>query len=85
MIAISEYKHTHEEIWKEGGRISLKLTGADAAVNMQWTGDIAITHGRWNRVTIEEFEVTVTDGDPSPSEIEVELSGRQVFADSFEY
>jgi hypothetical protein len=85
MIAISEYRHPNEETWKEGRRVTLKPSSADAGENTTWSGEIPMTHGRWNRVTIEEFELTIAEDDLYQNELELELSGRQVFADSFEY
>jgi hypothetical protein len=55
-----------------------------------WTGEITRTHGHFNRIVVEEFEVTgAFDSTRSLGHLslaaDIELYGRLVFTDSFEY
>jgi hypothetical protein len=87
VAAVSEHKVARDEPWKEGERVILSPTQHGQPHEMLWTGRIRKAHDRFNRIVVEEFEVT-SDFGPIGSlshASEIELHGRLVFTDSFEY
>jgi hypothetical protein len=84
VVAIAETRRDLADPWIERERVVLSPGPPAATGEVTWTGEIHRTPGR-SRIVVQEFEV-VSDGigdGANPGEIE--LAGRLVFADSFEY
>jgi hypothetical protein len=83
IVAVTEFKDSRGEPWREAKRVILSQRGTPDTADIVWTGDLPRTQGRFNRIVVEEFELT---GSNAPlSAIDLELDGRLVFSDRFEY
>jgi hypothetical protein len=90
VIAITEHKADRDEPWKEAERIVLSPSQSGHPSDSFWTGEITRTHDHFNRIVVEEFEVTSAfestgSTDHLPPAVDIELYGRLVFTDSYEY
>lgn len=88
LVAISETRGNAFEPWQEKERVTLSPKTPDQSMNFVWAGDIRRTGDNHNRIVVEEFEIAGDHqgaGKQSMNLVDIELIGKLIFSDSFEF